>query len=381
MITALRSLACTLILQVAIHAVEQVPPAAPAAQAPAVPSGGTITFASLEYDFGRIPVGQIVRTEFQFTNTGTTLLQVTDVRPGCGCTTAGSWDRSVEPGQTGRIPVQFNSMNFNGHVSKPVTVTTSDPAHPTMALRITGEIWRPIELQPNFVYFNSVDPEVSATKVAWLTNNTSEPITVSDLKNTNSMFQVELKEVQPGKVFQFVISTVAPLEGVNPQTQITAKTSSTNMPEVKFTAMATVHPPVTATPGTIMLPAGALTGTTRYIVSVRNNRPTQPMTITEVKCTLEGVTTAIQEQEAGRLYAVEVIFPQGLEMKPGEMGQLSITTTHPKLQNLSVNVVQLTNGARPPRFPGTAALPAPTPPPPPAPSITGPVFTNGAVFR
>jgi hypothetical protein len=346
---------------------------------------GAIHFAALEHDFGRIPVGAVVKTEFVFTNTGSATLQVTDVRPGCGCTTAGTWDRSVEPGGTGRIPVQFNSMNFNGRINKAVTVTTSDPAQRTLALRILAEVWRPVELSPNFVYFNSVDPDVQETRVARLTNNTPELLKVYDLYQTNSMFRVELREVEVGKVFEFLISTVPPLEGGNPQTLITAKTSSTNMPEVRLTAMATVYPPVTVTPGTLMLPAGPLTGSTRYVISIRNHRPSLPMAIAEVKCNLPDVTLTPAAPDASGVWTFGAVFPQGYLLKPGEMGQISITTTHPKLQQLSVNVVQMTSTTRPasgalfPPVPGGKKVDFPSAAA--ANSLTGPNFSSGGPAR
>jgi hypothetical protein len=79
------------------------------------------------FDFGKVNQGEVVKHEFVFTNTGTATLEITAVRPGCGCTTAGIWDKLVEPGKTGIIPLQFNSANFGGKVFKSATVTCSDP--------------------------------------------------------------------------------------------------------------------------------------------------------------------------------------------------------------------------------------------------------------
>src|SRR5262245_44559804 len=84
-------------------------PAPTAVAAPATPPGGpAIKFVETAHDFGRVPQGEIVRRDFIFTNTGSALLEIKDVRPGCGCTTAGEWDKSVAPGKTGKIPLQFN---------------------------------------------------------------------------------------------------------------------------------------------------------------------------------------------------------------------------------------------------------------------------------
>ena len=89
---------------------------ASAAVTVAVSSGPKIQFADTTFDFGKIDSGQVVKHEFVFTNTGSATLEIKDVRPGCGCTTAGTWDKTVEPGKTGMIPLQFNSTGFGGTV-------------------------------------------------------------------------------------------------------------------------------------------------------------------------------------------------------------------------------------------------------------------------
>src|SRR5215470_8537118 len=84
------------------------PPTIPV-QAPTTQStpgqGPQIVFDTPSYDFGKIMAGEPVRHDFYFTNRGNATLEVTAVRPGCGCTVAGDWDRKVESGKTGKIPV------------------------------------------------------------------------------------------------------------------------------------------------------------------------------------------------------------------------------------------------------------------------------------
>ena len=72
-------------------------------------SGPKIQFATPMYDFGKVKSGELVKYTYVFTNVGGATLQVSNVQASCGCTTAGEWTRQVEPGQTGSIPIQFNS--------------------------------------------------------------------------------------------------------------------------------------------------------------------------------------------------------------------------------------------------------------------------------
>src|SRR5579859_2168118 len=113
-----------------------------------------IAFDQTSYDFGKVETGELVKHTFYFTNTGNQLLEVRDVRPSCGCTTAGAWDKQVEPGKSGIIPVQFNSIGYGGAVHKTVTVVCNDPANSNAVLNVTGTVWRPVDVLPAFASFN-----------------------------------------------------------------------------------------------------------------------------------------------------------------------------------------------------------------------------------
>src|SRR5688572_2263781 len=109
-----------------------------------------IQFQATNYDFGKLSSGQAARHDFVFTNVGNAVLEITGVRPSCGCTAAGEWSKTVEPGKTGIIPLQFNSAGFSGTVVKTATVTCNDPASPSLTLQLSGNVWREIDAVPQF---------------------------------------------------------------------------------------------------------------------------------------------------------------------------------------------------------------------------------------
>src|ERR1041384_4923731 len=120
--------------------------------------GPRIEFDNQVYEFGKITAGDPIKHTFFFTNTGDQVLELTDVHPSCGCTTAGDWTKKVEPGQAGSIPLQVNTANFNGPVIKTVTVTCNAKPQPSLVLQIKGTIFWPIELSPSFVVL-SIPPD------------------------------------------------------------------------------------------------------------------------------------------------------------------------------------------------------------------------------
>ncbi|HNW98968.1 MAG TPA: DUF1573 domain-containing protein [Bacteroidales bacterium] len=99
-----------------------------------------IKFDTTSHDFGKIKEegGNVIYTFF-FSNTGTDPLKLTNVKPGCGCTTA-DWSKDpVLPGQKGYIKTVYNPMNRPGQFHKAITVT-SNATVPTQVLIITGEV-------------------------------------------------------------------------------------------------------------------------------------------------------------------------------------------------------------------------------------------------
>lgn len=99
-----------------------------------------LTFQKSEHNFGQAPVGKPLTYDFEFTNTGSKPLILTDVKASCGCTTP-SWTKEpVMPGQKGSVKAQYN-MAREGTFRKSVTVKTADGE--TVILYISGEAIQP----------------------------------------------------------------------------------------------------------------------------------------------------------------------------------------------------------------------------------------------
>lgn len=99
----------------------------------------TITFDRDTHNFGDIKQGDKVKTQFNFTNTGTHDLLITDAYGSCGCTVP-EWPKEpIPPGGIGVINVQFDSKGKHGAVSKTVTVVANTVPNNTRLI-IKGNI-------------------------------------------------------------------------------------------------------------------------------------------------------------------------------------------------------------------------------------------------
>jgi hypothetical protein len=92
------------------------------------------------FDFGKIKVGEVINTEFVFTNSGKEELQIHKTKASCGCTASNPDKTVLKPGESSKIKVSFNSAGKKGAQTQSVTIYTNDPANPTQTISIKGEV-------------------------------------------------------------------------------------------------------------------------------------------------------------------------------------------------------------------------------------------------
>ncbi len=84
-----------------------------------------IVFETPIYDFGTIKQGELVDFTFKFKNTGLSPLIVKSAKATCGCTVPKPSNEPILPGESGEIPVTFNSSGKADDITKTITVTTN----------------------------------------------------------------------------------------------------------------------------------------------------------------------------------------------------------------------------------------------------------------
>jgi len=84
-----------------------------------------ISWKSETIDVGEIPQGTPKTIKFEFTNSTSKTVLITNVRAACGCTATDYSKESIAPGKTGYVNAIYNAASA-GAFTKSVTVTTSD---------------------------------------------------------------------------------------------------------------------------------------------------------------------------------------------------------------------------------------------------------------
>jgi hypothetical protein len=345
-----------------------MPSRLPAQSAPPAAStalGPKLVFITNTYDFGRIVGGQAVQHVFIFSNAGDQDLHIIRVTPGCHCTTAGEPTRMVKPGQTGEIPLRFDSTSFRGPISRTITVASDDKQAPMQTLFLRGTIWRPIETSPQFAYISvPADAVSNVSTVVRIVNQADEPVTLSDPTSANQSFKAELKTITPGKEFELTVYAVPPLPPGSTPGSITIKTSLTNMPTLNITTIAIVQPSISISPQTINLPMQVSGGMTNFVNIAAMG--TKPLALTGVEASDSQIGVTMKELNPGRLFQLIVVFPPGYHMAPGSRAHLTIKSNNPQKPEIVIPILQ--NLRVPVNYQGQARpkVISQYPPPPPA---------------
>jgi hypothetical protein len=135
-----------------------------------------IEFDHTVFDFGSIKKGASVAHSYWFTNTGTETLEITRIKPTCGCTVTKKGGIKAEPGERAFVDIIFNSGKFNGRVTKAIKLETNDKINPYMDIRFKSTINDPLmifDFTPFQADFKEVPSGLAANFKIIITNNDS----------------------------------------------------------------------------------------------------------------------------------------------------------------------------------------------------------------
>lgn len=269
-------------------------------------------------DFGLVVKGEKIRATFEVRNTGTAPLEISQVRPTCGCTVA-DFDRTVPPGGKGKIVAEVDTTDFTGPISKAVLVYTNDPAMPSMTLVVKADVQAFIDVVPrSFVRFNVLQGEAAEEKVVLVP---SQPVDFKVLAVetgtapvTATFRKLEGSELiqgrnQPQWEVSFKVPANAPEGPVNQK--VTVKTTAEKSPNVTVTLTGVVRPIIQVVPPTVDLgtvPNDAPVGRALLLI---NNRQNHDLQIANAKVSSELFSAEVTPLQPGQRYQVAVTLKAG----------------------------------------------------------------------
>ncbi len=146
------------------------------------------------YDWGTVkPTQDPLKAKIKIKNVGTELLKITEVKPGCGCTTAPLDKNELKPGEEASLDVTLRIAGFSGNVTKSIRIASNDPSNPNKYLYLKANVFHPISITPtSYLAFNEMTVGQEATAKVTLKNNTSQDITITDVEVVPDNLNVNL---------------------------------------------------------------------------------------------------------------------------------------------------------------------------------------------
>lgn len=140
------------------------------------------------------PKDNPLKATIHFTNIGDQTLEIKEVKPTCGCTTAPLDKYTLAPRDTAKLDVTFNVGTRSGKVHKTIRISSNDPASPMKVLGLEAEVFNAIEVLPA-QYFSFSNMQIGAEAVATvkIANKTNKDITLSDIVVNPEIVSLNIK--------------------------------------------------------------------------------------------------------------------------------------------------------------------------------------------
>ena len=283
-------------------------------------------------DVGLIAKGEKISHDFVIRNEGNADLEITSVKPACGCTVA-DYDKLIAPGASGRIHTEVETVSFAGPISKGVTVVTNDAANPRLQLTIKADVKPYIGVIPGYARYIYVQGEEAASLVQMVWAETGEDFQVLSASSPYSYLKVAFREASEderkpeGRGRQWRVEmTLAPDSPVGALKEfVVIKTNHDKQAEVQIPVTGFVRPTIAVTPPAIELGNLELKEPRRFNLALVNHG-SAAIEVTKVESDLSGVAGEVRPTEAGRRFQVQVTLPTGMP-KGAFSGLVKIHTT------------------------------------------------------
>lgn len=155
-------------------------------------AGPRAEFTETSFDAGVVQHGTLLEHEFVVKNTGDEPLQITEVRPSCGCTVA-DYDSTIPAGASGRIKIKLKTAEVpSGKSSKQITVGTNAEGAERVVLQVRMDLVTPLEFLPRErIYMYVLAGEAKEEKI--LVRPNTAGMKILDASSSNPMIAVALE--------------------------------------------------------------------------------------------------------------------------------------------------------------------------------------------
>ncbi|MGD8452924.1 MAG: DUF1573 domain-containing protein [Phycisphaerae bacterium] len=320
-----------------------VRPTPPASQ----PSAGQakIEISGTDFDFGEIWQGTPPEREFTVKNVGTAPL-ILNLRTTCGCTAASKPRTPLPPGETTSFTIRYDARR-PGPASKKVIITTNDPEQSQVIIPVHGTVKAIVDAQPSDrIAMHRLDADSHETVTITLKSTVDKPMNLKVKEGQNfTPFDIQLKELEPGRKFELKATTVPPLRNGTNHINVVLETGLEEVPTLSIPVFASVQPRVSLTPSRVFMSSDSK-AESRRTVRVMYKADT-PVKVLEAKANHPGVTCEIRPpapvaegERFGQIQIMLTVPPYNAIPETGIRIEVTTDDADPQFQHLYVMVVK-----------------------------------------
>lgn len=120
-------------------------------------------------------------------NIGTDTLDIKEVRPSCGCTSAPLKQNILPPGVETEVIVSINLPTMNGPLTKYLTVVSNDPYKSARMVVLHANIERAVQLSSSFIGFNKATVGLETDGEISITNASTEDLVITSITGSDGL--------------------------------------------------------------------------------------------------------------------------------------------------------------------------------------------------
>lgn len=277
--------------------------------------GPGIAFKKKTYKFGKVNEGEKVNYTFKFKNIGTEILIIENVRPTCGCTLTGEYDKEVQPGASGEIPVELRTDGFQGEMSKIIRVLTNIPDKKDIVLTLQGTVHTPISVNPKVLWLGNItDTTVSLSNSFTVTNNTAKPLEILSVSPSHKNVTANIITIKKNKEFKIEITINPPYNTGRTEETLNIQTNNPDHEHITVRYSYNIPVGIIVYPQSITLEPGMTDTNLEKIINVENHF-SEPISITNAYVTGTTLKYKIEELVKGKTFLIKLLFPAGFVLK------------------------------------------------------------------
>jgi hypothetical protein len=283
-----------------------------------------IKFENLIYNFGEVDQGKNVSYTFTYLNPGTDVLEITAVKPTCGCTVPGDFTKEVAPGEKGEFPVVFNTKGYQGYVSKTIRIETNVPDSEPVYLSMEGKINVILEVNPKRVWLGQTRKDgPPLTGTVHIKNYVDTPLKIIDATPSGERCTIKINTIKEGKEYSIDITVSPPFDMNEVRENLVITTNSKGKELITLQYHYYGIADIDVSPEEILISTEYLQPDLRRIITIKSHIDAPIEIINPRVLHGENIELALKEVEPGKQIKLVLHFTKEFEFPENETPAVS----------------------------------------------------------